>query len=287
MNIDDAILCRLQDSGQPFSRSELAALETKLGLQFPEDYREFLLCYNGGVWRHGVECKVRTPSWCVDELIVSVMHGIVPESCDAACDILHDCETFKDRIPADCVPIMDALGNPIFLDLGPANYGKVYYYNRSHEGGEESLVYLIADSFTEFMQVLRPTPFEDASEILPAFQAVEQGQQHVVREFLVDGGKVDLRNAAGWTLATCAARNSWPRILEVLLEAGADPNARDRKGWCPAHHAIWACSLDCTKLLLAAGADVGYRDRDGKNLAEIARIQYRFGLCYFLEPLMK
>lgn len=57
--------------------------------------------------------------------------------------------------------------------------------------------------------------------------------------------------------------------------------------WCPAHHAIWACSLECTKLLLAAGADVGYRDADCKNLAEIARTYYYFGLYSFLEPLMK
>ena len=287
MDIDDAILCRLQDSWQPISRGEISALEAKLGVQFPKDYREFLLRYNGCDWRHGVQCKVRAPSWCVDEIIVHGILGIVPESRFGTSDILYEYETFRDRIPAGGVPIMDAAGDPIFLDLGSANYGKVYYYNRSHEGGEENLVYLIADSFTEFMQALRPTPIEDASETLPAFQAVEQGQEHVVREFLADGGKVDLRNAAGWTLATCAARKSWPRILALLLEAGADPNASDCKGWCPAHHAIWACSLDCTKLLLVAGADVGYRDADCKNLAEIARTNYHFRLCYFLEPLMK
>jgi hypothetical protein len=287
MDFANPLFERLQDSWQPVSRVDLAALEVQLGLALPEDHREFLLRYNGGAWRHGVQCKVRAPSWCVDEIIVHSIHGIVPDSRFGASDIRQDFEAFRDRIPAGGVPIMNAAGDPIFLDLGPANYGKVYYYNRSHEGDEENLVYLISDSFAEFIQALQPTPIENVSESLPAFQAVEQGQAHLVREFLADGGKVDLRNAAGWTLATCAARNSWPRILELLLEAGADPNARDRKRWCPAHHAIWACSLDCTKLLLAAGADVGYRDADCKNLAQIARSMYRFRLCYFLEPLMK
>ena len=82
---------------------------------------------------------------------------------------------------------------------------------------------------------------------------------------MADGGAVESRNAQGQTLLMAAAIYSWPKIVRLLLQHSANPNARDEQGRTPLHHAA-THSLDSTKLLLAAGADVKARDREGESV---------------------
>ena len=62
-----------------------------------------------------------------------------------------------------------------------------------------------------------------------------------------------------------AAWHQWPKIVRLLLNHSADPNARDKKGQTPLHHAA-VSSLDSVKLLLSAGADATARDNEGKSV---------------------
>ena len=58
--------------------------------------------------------------------------------------------------------------------------------------------------------------------------------------------------------------------LERLLQAGADPNARDEEGRTPLYYAKSAEWMERTKLLLKYGADFSYRDKWGvSNLYEL------------------
>ena len=58
--------------------------------------------------------------------------------------------------------------------------------------------------------------------------------------------------------------------VQLLLEAGADVNARHRRGHTPLH---WACEQrhpDVARLLLDAGADVNARDEAGRTPLDLA-----------------
>ena len=73
-----------------------------------------------------------------------------------------------------------------------------------------------------------------------------------------------------------ASSNLSPAVLEVLLKAGADVNAKENKGWTPLHAAAAENpSPAVLEVLLKAGADPRAIDKDGKTPHAVARPEYR------------
>ena len=61
------------------------------------------------------------------------------------------------------------------------------------------------------------------------------------------------------------------RIVRLLLEHGADPNARDRDDRTSLHYAAFYRHYEIVKLLLDYGANLCARDRNGRTPAGYAR----------------
>jgi cell wall assembly regulator SMI1 len=288
INYMKPIFDRLQDCWDPISEDQLAQLERDVGSRFPSDYRDFLLHFNGGYWSHVVKSRALRPSRTLNEIPISANLGCVDDDRFTSDDIRSDKAAYADRIPDSFVPIMDAMGDPVCIDLAPEGYGNVYYWDRSDEGVDRgNRANLLANSFGEFIDSLTPyTELETYSEELPTFQAAERGDRQAIIDYLVGRGLCDIRNDRGWTLMMCAAHNSWPRVVDILARVGADPNAVDNDGWTPLHHAVWGQSLDSVKHLLLAGADTSYRDSEGRNLAQIAKDLHHYRIYYHLAPYM-
>ena len=68
--------------------------------------------------------------------------------------------------------------------------------------------------------------------------------------------------------AAAAARDA--ASLRLLLEAGADPNARQQAGFTPLHAAAHADEPELAQLLLDHGADPTLTTDDGRDAARIA-----------------
>ena len=103
-----------------------------------------------------------------------------------------------------------------------------------------------------------------------------------VRKLVADGADVhalDTRpgvaGANGRRPLNFAALKNDTKMIELLLELGADINRQNLSGFTPLHHAVEAEAVEAIKLLLSRGADTTIKN--GRNLtpAEFARASRR------------
>ncbi|NXF00062.1 PP16A phosphatase, partial [Menura novaehollandiae] len=94
-------------------------------------------------------------------------------------------------------------------------------------------------------------------------EAAARHDAEEVRQFLESGISPDLCNEDGLTaLHQCCIDDSGP-VVSVLLDAGADVNARDTELWTPLHAAATCGHLRLVQLLIQRGADLLAVNSDG------------------------
>ena len=71
-------------------------------------------------------------------------------------------------------------------------------------------------------------------------------------------------NSSFWNPATQAA------TIRVLIEAGADPNAADKRGVTPLHRAVRTRCAAAVRTLLESGADPRLRNKNGSDAMLLA-----------------
>lgn len=149
------------NTNNPILIDELNIQEKKLGFIFPEDYKDFLLNYNGGkpeknacIFPNGdagygtlVDCLF---GFCDDEYI----------------SVVENYFDYKNRIPSNTFPIgEDPGGNLLLISIRGDDYGSIYFWDHNLEAGmgeepDYSNMTFVAHSFDEFINNLK-----DESEI--------------------------------------------------------------------------------------------------------------------------
>jgi ankyrin repeat protein len=93
----------------------------------------------------------------------------------------------------------------------------------------------------------------------------------VAKLLLEHGADLNAKNESGWTPLHKAA--FWGRvdIVATLLEHGADPDVQDKFGRTPLHSAALEGHVDVVRLLLEYGADPTAKNEDGDTPLDLAR----------------
>jgi hypothetical protein len=92
-------------------------------------------------------------------------------------------------------------------------------------------------------------------------QATQHGDDSSVASLIARGEDVNARDANGYPPLAYAALAGDTQAVNALLDARADPNARDcsSNGWTPLIHAIHKDQNDAARTLVERGADVNAR----------------------------
>lgn len=149
----------ISDPNPPTNASSIAAFEVQAGVELPRSYKSFLLLTNGGrPSRTYFDVKNR-PFSPEEALHYFLGLGITDYP---TLDLLYPLNLYAGGIPSEVVPIANEDGGSyICLDLRHGGE-RVVYWDKAHfwSTGEwrEDDLYPIADSFAEFLSLLRPSP---------------------------------------------------------------------------------------------------------------------------------
>ncbi|MBU8573803.1 SMI1/KNR4 family protein [Bacillus pumilus] len=142
------------------SLNEMNKIEEENGYHISPDYKSFINeC--GECW---IEENVYTylkekPVWLVGESVpVELFYGLEQNDYD----IREAIKTYKEQLPEQIIPIADAEGGDLIcLDVSEINQGKIYFWDHELRDREQDL-FLIADTFTEFIDGLFVVEDEDS-----------------------------------------------------------------------------------------------------------------------------
>jgi ankyrin repeat protein len=114
------------------------------------------------------------------------------------------------------------------------------------------------------------------------------GTPETVRLLLEQGAMVDTVSKNPQTnqpLHAAMALGRNPETIQLLLAAGADPNARQTGGFTPIFSAAAANRRDLVEILIASGADPAIQNDFGQTAAGFARERNHTDLAEWLESL--
>ena len=104
----------------------------------------------------------------------------------------------------------------------------------------------------------------------PLLRAARKARLEAGRILLNRGANIDARGRFGHTALACAAIEGHVEFARMLLERGATIDTRDHDDWTPLHFAANNGRTRVAQLLLAHGADVDARTEHGNTPCQIA-----------------
>lgn len=158
-------MVKVNEPACPFDKNQFEQFTETYRFTFPKALIEYLKQHNDA----GLEPNVIPLA--DNECSIRYFYGTTAE---AYSDIRATYETYKDRIPKNCVPIADSdFGNQICMSLASDTYGQIYFWNHETMDTDEKDgstlqiedMVLIAKSFEELLEKIEESPYYEDTKI--------------------------------------------------------------------------------------------------------------------------
>lgn len=160
-------LIRIEESRTPLTNARLAALEKKLGISLPAQYRQFLLKHNGGHPNRACFHYKHLRGPYTDSEVTQFL--AVTRSRTYNFEQLFQLLKVQNKwLPDNLVPIADdAFGNSVCISVAGDDRGAIYFreaelvhvdFDNLDEPDIWDGIFLIADTFDEFLRGLTDKP---------------------------------------------------------------------------------------------------------------------------------
>ncbi|MBP2621737.1 SMI1/KNR4 family protein [Streptococcus panodentis] len=131
---------------------QISAIEKRLKLEFPNDYKQFLLTNNGlrsrgDFFFHLVDIDF--------EVHIDILYGI--DTGVKNCDLIDWTEKFRFDLPPQAIIIGDDIIMGFIVLILSEEDGGIYYYDHAYNldtSNDDNNAYFIADNFTDFLAML-------------------------------------------------------------------------------------------------------------------------------------
>ena len=104
-------------------------------------------------------------------------------------------------------------------------------------------------------------------------QDEREAHPNVAAVLLDRGAEVNAKTNNGWTPLHEAALNGHATVAALLLDRGAEVNAKTNNGWTPLHEAALNGHATVAALLLDRGAEINSKDNNGRTPFQLTRNQ--------------
>ena len=122
-------------------------------------------------------------------------------------------------------------------------------------------------------EATQPEPPTAKAPDISIWVAAKAGEIEAVKQHLAAGADVNAKNKRGGTPLHSAAAKEHENIAELLIAKGADVNAKNNEGRTPLHYATgtgWQGGYEIAKLLISKGADVNVKNVGGHTPLDLA-----------------
>ncbi|BBK76110.1 MULTISPECIES: SMI1/KNR4 family protein [Clostridium] len=132
---------------------EILKLEDEIGFTLPNDYKEFLINFNGGVPE--VKYSTFTLNELEENIGLQVLYGLDLEE---NLDLREWYEEYEDDLLDDCLIIGHGIGFGFIVLVNSPEVSGVYFWDNSFEldnSSEDENIYKISDTFRQFIDELK------------------------------------------------------------------------------------------------------------------------------------
>jgi hypothetical protein len=213
-------------SGPKQTRRQLLAVERRLDVDFPNEFRDFLLKHNGGVPKPNTLRPVKGEVHAIE--FFYAIGGRASER-----DLVKMTEYCRDELdlPHHYLPVaLSSTQDLLLLHVAGRSAGKVDWWTVISEGFDKRRVSRYCRSFSDLLERFEPqTGAANPADFERLFEAIKEGKKREIKELLQ---RVDLTALSREQVHPViqAVYGKDPAVLRLLMEQGVSTKVKDPLG---------------------------------------------------------